>query len=341
MKTNGLDFEALRCASLVGEFSEHASIRVEKANPARFLTPPDVVRANDVLYLPELRLQVIGGTMVPQEAVPEPWTLGFEIKRGFQGRAERYRSEFDRAYSTQEVCILSNFYSRNFYHWVTEELPKVVILERHGFAGRYVLADLPKFAFELLGMLGVADDRVIVQVDQPTVFATVLYTTSIHGWNVLEHHEVVLALRDSLLGTAGVSHLSNRLWMDRGVGVNNKGRELVNTEEVHAVLRRYGFEVVDMAALPVREQIAAAHNAAALAGPHGAGFVHVMFQKHRSSVIECFSPQFINPGVLEICRLLNHRYSMLVHENAYDSYPFGHQLKINCSHLELALQGLQ
>ena len=341
MKSVGLDFEALTCTSLVGEPSRYASIRVEKTSPSHFKTPVTVVRAKNVLYVPALRLQVIEGGIVPQEAVPEPWTLGFEIKRDFQGNAERYRREFDRVSSNEEVCILSNFYSRNFYHWVTEELPKVVILERHGFSGRYVLPGLPGFAFEFMSMLGVADDRLIAQVDEPTVFATALYTTSIHGWNVLEHKEVFLALRESLLSTAGVSEASNRLWMDRGLGVNNKGRELVNVEEVHAVLMRHGFEVVDMAALPVRQQIAAAHNAAALAGPHGAGFAHVMFQKHGSSVIECFSPQFINPGVLELCRLMSHRYSMLVHENAYDSYPFGNRLKINCSHLELALQNLQ
>jgi hypothetical protein len=268
MKTNGLDFEALTCASLVGEFSEHASIRVEKANPARFLTPPDVVRANDVLYLPELRLQVIGGTMVPRRLFRNPGRWASRSKEASRGAPERYRSEFDRAYSTQEVCILSNFYSRNFYHWVTEELPKVVILERHGFAGRYVLADLPKFAFELWACSRRGRPR-----DRPGGPANGIRHGALYDfdpcWNVLEHQEVVLALRDSLLGTAGVSHLSNRLWMDRGVGVNNKGRELVNTEEVYAVLRRYGFEVVDMAALPVREQIAAAHNAAALAGRTG------------------------------------------------------------------------
>jgi len=341
MTSNGLDFEALKCASLAGEFSRHPSIRVEKADPSRFKTPPDVIRASDVLYVPELRLQVIDGGIVPQEAVPEPWTLGFEIKRNFQGSAERYRSEFDRVHSSEEVCILSNFYSRNFYHWVTEELPKVAVLERHGFTGHYVLANLPSFAFEFMGILGVASDRVIAEVEQPTVYAAAIYTTSIHGWNVLEHQEVVLALRESLLDGVGPSGLSARMWMDRGIGVNNKGRELVNTEEVHAVLRRHDFEVVDMAALPVHKQIAAAHNASALAGPHGAGFVHVMFQKHGSSVIECFSPQFINPGVLDLCRLMNHRYSMLVHENAYGSYPFGDRLKINCSHLELALQDLR
>ena len=77
MKSGGLDFEALKCASLAREFLGHASIRVEKVNSSHFKASADVLRANDVLYVPELRLQVIAGGIVPQEAVPEPWTLGF------------------------------------------------------------------------------------------------------------------------------------------------------------------------------------------------------------------------------------------------------------------------
>ena len=340
-RSGGIDFGALRCVSLVDELAENAAIHVERSRSTDFVTRIDVVRADDVLYVPLLRLQLVGRGVVPREAVPEPWTLGFEIKRGFQGQAEQYRGPFDRVRSDEEVCILSNFYSRNFYHWVLEELPKVLILERHGFSGRYVIANLPAFAGEFMGMLGVAVDRLITELDQPTIFRTALYTTSIHGFNLLQHEDVILSLRDALVGGVAPTGRSTRLWIDRGAGARNPGRELVNREEVQALLARYGFEAIDMGSIALREQVAAAHQASALAGPHGAGFVHVLFQKHGSSVIECFSPQFINPCVFDLCRLMRHRYSMLVHGNAYDAYPYGDRIKIDCSHLALVLQSLQ
>jgi capsular polysaccharide biosynthesis protein len=335
-----LDIDALKCASLIDGACGELALRCESgATP--FASAGKVVCARDVLYVPELRLQVIDGRIVPQEAVPEPWTLAFEIGRGFEGRADRYRGDVECIAVSEAVCILSNFYSRNFYHFVTEELPKVVILERHGFSGRYVLASLPGFAGQFMDILGVERDRVITEMSGPAVFAEVHYTASIHGWNVLEHRDVMLAVRDGVLGAAIEVEASPRLWIERRAGVNNKGRELVNAEEVYGLLQRYGFEVVDMAAMPLRKQLGTARGAAALAGPHGAGFVHALFQEPASAVIECFSPQFINPGVLDICRLMSHRYSMLVHGNAYGSYPFGDQLKIDLSQLDLALQGLQ
>jgi capsular polysaccharide biosynthesis protein len=128
--------------------------------------------------------------------------------------------------------------------------------------------------------------------------------------------------------------------MDRRLSVNNPGRELVNPEAVYPVLERHGVEIVDMGGLPVREQLRAARSAALLSGPHGAGFIHAMFQAPRSQVIECYSPLFINPGIFEVCRLLRHRYQMVVHENCYGGYPYGNQLYVHPSQLELALQSL-
>jgi hypothetical protein len=58
-----------------------------------------------------------------------------------------------------DVCILSNMYSHNFYHFV-EELNKVIILERGNFQGRYVVSThpshlspvLPNFSLEFLDL---------------------------------------------------------------------------------------------------------------------------------------------------------------------------------------------
>lgn len=73
-------------------------------------------------------------------------------------------------------------------------------------------------------------------------------------------------------------------------------------------------------------------------GMHGAAFTNAMFMNPRSTVIECFSPEFINTGFWEICSLLRHRYAMVVHNNAYGAYEYGQALKVNCFQLELVLQ---
>ena len=51
--------------------------------------------------------------------------------------------------------------------------------------------------------------------------------------------------------------------------------------------------------------------------------------------------RFINPGILQICRLLQHRYFMVVHSNAYGAYEYSDGIKVDCNHLELVLQSAE
>jgi len=299
-------------------------------------------QSTDVLYLPDLRLQVVANRIVPEEAIAIPWTLEFEKKRRFQGKELRYDQAFDVAKVDEDVCILSNLYSRNFFHWLTEEIIKVVVLERAGFGGRYVLSGLPAFANEFLGVLGIPDSRLILDVEQPTVFRSVSYITPIHAWNVYQYPAVFHAARETLRAGAGLDGHDERrrVWLERGVGVNNPGRDLVNKDEVYGLLERYEVHPIDIAALSVREQIKLAAECELIAGVHGAGFVHTMFQESGSAVIECFSPSFINPGIFDIGRLLRHRDHMIVYEQAYTAYPYGNRVAVNCAQLELALMSL-
>jgi len=237
----------------------------------------------------------------------------------------------------EPVCILGNAFSRNFTHW-HEELMKVQVLEGAGIECRYVLSQLPAFARESLSLLGVPAERILL-VDQPTRFAAALYTTPVSYRNAFDHPAVLLALREALLAQAanGAPRPGRRVWLDRG-SQTRLGRELVNREEVDALLDRYGFERIDMGALPLREQIATARDASVMAGAHGSAFVHAQLMAPRSHVIEAFSPLYLNPTYTEIYRVLRHRYSQLGATNQpVVPYAHGRDVYIDCQQLDLAL----
>lgn len=333
MMLPGIDFERLRCVSVLDD-GERIDAPILDGEPL------GVARVREVTYLPALGLQVAPGDRVPLEAVQDPWSLDFERGRDFQGRAAAYRVPFGAEELEGEACVLGNFYSRNFFHWISEELVKVVLLERAGFEGRYVLSALPAFTRDFLALLGIEPKRIVV-ASAPLQLQSAWYTTAITARRLHRFPGLFHALRDALLrDVATVAGSPGRIWMDRVLGVNNPGRELLNPDEVYPLLERYGFRVLDMAALPVAGQLALASGAEALSGPHGAGFIHAAFMPPRSSVIECFSPLFINPGIFEISRLLRHRYQMVAYENCYDGYPHGNRLMVDVSQLELALQAL-
>jgi capsular polysaccharide biosynthesis protein len=209
-----------------------------------------------------------------------------------------------------------------------------------GYDGDYVVAGLPGFAFEFLRLLGIDGARLIETVEKPTIFKSATFVTSVTETEARKYRELYMLLRSRILATAdtGQQKLSRRIWMVRGFGVNEGRYEPSNAEEVYRILERNGFEMVDMATLTLSAQIAAARDAQILAGAHGAAFVHTLFMQPGSTVIECFAPFFINPSVFNICHIMKHRYSMLVHANAYGAYTEPDALMVDPIHLELVLQ---
>ena len=191
--------DELRCVRLSNRPSAYRSESFEGLGSR----PLQLTRVPDVLYIPDLRLQLIGDRFVPSEALQHEWTLDFEIGRAFAGAAARFSEPFDCGWRPEEVCVLANFYSRNFLHFVTEELAKVTVLEEAGYTGNYLVAGLPTFAGEALSMLGLAPERIIETIAGPTVFAAAWYVTPIYSQRAMDFPEVYLALRERLLAAAG------------------------------------------------------------------------------------------------------------------------------------------
>jgi hypothetical protein len=302
----------------------------------------EAVRLSDVLYVPSAleigqSLQIIGGRYLPIEALFDQWTPWFVKPRIL----ERGISEFDQFAESDhdgDVCILGNLFSRNFTH-CHEEMMKVVALEQAKFECRYVLSDLPAFARELLAILGVAAER-ILEVRSPTRFRSVLFSTPVSYRNVADYPDVLLDLRARLLQAGAGEHreYGTRLWLDRGAQTR-LGRRLVNEEDVHRLLERYGFQRLDMGALPVREQISVASKMQVMSGLHGSQFVHSQLMPGRSHVIECFSPLYLNPTYTDIYRVLRHRYSQVTNTNTH-IFPdvHGGDVMVDCQQLDLALR---
>ena len=334
-----IDFNALRCVSVLDGQGARDIMSVTLGSA---LSCPALIlcgKKDDVLFVPELTLQLTSDRIVPVESVLFPWSLEFEVKRDFRKRAARYRQPFSCNRRELDVCILSNFYSRNFFHWITEEMIRVMVLETAGFGGSYVAVGLPDFCHQFLRLMGVAPERIITDVAGPTIFRSARYVTPVHARVARDFSDAYLHLRERLLAAASdASRFGSRIWLERRTGVNNPGRDIANPDEVMPILARYGVKLVDMAAMPVAEQIAIAHGASFLGGVHGAGFVHALFMKPQATVVECFAPVFINPGIHGICSILDLDYSMLVYDFAYTGYPDGNKVRISTEHLELVFQ---
>jgi Glycosyltransferase 61 len=301
-----------------------------------------VTTVDDILYLPHIAnvqsLPMTREGIVPNESVGD-WNLDY-IRRVFKGPNAPYDGEFDADRSPLNVCILGNVFSKVFGHW-TEEMIKVSLLESVGFDGYYVVCDMPRFAHEFLHLAGIDAER-ILDVRTPTIFKTAVFPTRVDHANIDRHHNVLFLLRERLFSRIDPepSRYGDKIWRDRGAMVANAGF-LLNREEICAGLARYGIVAVDMAKLPVSEQLRAARDMRLACGVHGSQFVHVQFMPVRSSVVECFSPRHVNPSVIEICRALSHEYHQIVAVHT-DAVPYlhGRNTIVNRNHLDLVLRNL-
>lgn len=290
-----------------------------------------VYRSGPVLYLPDEKFPVFQD-IVPEEAINH--------RLHFEGQHFGDKSILldDCPLVSHEVCILGNIYSTVFGHWM-EELLKVAVLEAFGFQGQYVIAPrFPQFCLDSLGLLGVAGDRILI-VDRPTEFICGYFITNISHMNAHRYPHVVKHLRKMLYeGIGPGSGVGERVWIERGRTANRES-DLVNREEVEQFLGQHGFRQVDFGVLDFRTQLQIDREATVMAGVHGSAFVHCGFMNDGGHVVEAFSPNFINPSVISLCRALRHRYNQLVESNAHDrAGRKGMNVEIDLTHLELILQ---
>lgn len=334
-----LRVESLQAGSAFASPSARGKVR--RVDFGRSALPIEMVRVADVRYVPSAletgqSVQVIDDGCMPVEAVFDDFTPGFVREKLLKKGLEEI-SGFEQSPCEGDVCILGNVFSRNFTHW-HEELMKLVVLEQAGCDCTYVVSELPAFAAELLRLLGVPPHR-MAEVRRPTQFRSAIYTTAISYRNVAAFPGVLLRLRQRLLAAAAPprTDIGPRLWLDRGKQTR-LGRKLVNGDEVQALLDRFGFERIDMGALPVAEQMGIARDSRIIGGLHGSQFVHSQLMAPRSWVVECFSPLYLNPTYTEIYRVLRHRYAQLSGTNT-PVFPYAHggDVLVDCQQLALAL----
>ncbi len=335
MAANIVNILEFRCARLL----DHLGPNTKVHRLSGWAADIEVFTASDILYIPEYSMQA-RGDIVPLEAILYdshlPW-----IQRDV--KPERATIDLDQVErSAEEVCILGNLASRAFGHW-TEELLKVLILEHFGFTGKYVITQAHRqWAHDSLAVMGVSGARILAPA-KPVVYSTAYYTTMISHSTAMQHQKVFFKLREDLhAAAASEAGLGERIWLDRGKTAVN-GRYVINSEEVHAAISKFGFTPIDIGSFPFRKQIAIARDMDVLCGPHGSAFVHCQFMHDRKDVIQIFSPLFVNPDFIQLCQIRQHRYNQIVPTHAQEGWPYEHgrDLLIDIDHLDLVLSSLR
>lgn len=200
----------------------------------------------------------------------------------------------------------------NYYHWLIDVLPMLLmpacreLLDRH--RPTIVLPPLHMpFHKAALQLLDLPPCRLITMEQFDILKAGVLHVPVLPRRTDQLYPVVLEALRSHFLPKVRVGSPSKRIYLTRAGGK----RGLTNEGEIQSVLAKHRISTVRLESLPFIEQIELLANTELVVAPHGAGLANTVFLPRGSSVIETFSPTYVNPCFWRIASALGCSYSAL------------------------------
>lgn len=190
------------------------------------------------------------------------------------------------------VGVLTTRGSENYYHFLTDVLPRLELLRRAGAAPESFLVNRQtRFQRDLLDHLGLTADRCLGSDTYPHLQADELVVPSLPDDNLRTPRWIVPWLRAQFL-PASVAAPHRRLYVGRGATKHT--RRVDNEPELLAALEPLGFEAIDPGALPPTDQVRAFAEAECVVGPHGAGLTNLAFAPPGAAVVELFARDYVN-----------------------------------------------
>jgi hypothetical protein len=191
----------------------------------------------------------------------------------------------------EPVALLAAPQGWNYYHWVSDVLPRWHLLERwHGVIGQYAVPDnLSPIQLESLQLLGISRDRLLFLSANQRLRCQHLYVPSLPGSEGCSPPWVLPFLQEKFLPAAALFHgPAERIYLARGP---QAARPVLNEDQLMARLERRGFRRIVADGLSFPEQVALFRDARLVIAAHGAGLTNLAFAR-RIGVLELLSADY-------------------------------------------------
>ncbi len=187
----------------------------------------------------------------------------------------------------KKTAIVFDIWSSNYFHWMTEAVPK---LQHLATIGENLVVYIPepllrqpfaKFTlslFENISFRTISINRITKFIIQKAYLCNLKMPAGNY------HPEIIKEAATFLKNSVHQNYLiAKRVFIYRDI---LDGRGIENFKEVKPLLDRYGFDIVNMGKLTPEEQIASMQNCKVLVGVHGAGLTNMMFLPAGAKVLE-------------------------------------------------------
>ncbi len=208
-----------------------------------------------------------------------------------------------------------------YYHWMTEILPKLGLLERDGVSldsiDQVLVRQITgKWQIETLERFGFDKSRIVETVKQPNLRCDRLLHIDLNCGINLKMHRFTPQWMKHLYPAAPSDEPRIKLYISRPKGVR---RGISNEDEFIPLLEEAGFTIKAMEGLSVAEQAALLSRADVVMSPHGGGLTNMVFCRPGVKIIEMFS-RHVFPYYWGLAANCGHHYYAIL-ENPEEDYP--------------------
>jgi hypothetical protein len=210
--------------------------------------------------------------------------------------------------------------SSNYYHWLFEEVPRIMegLADGHHrvlvSGGNPVRADFIKMVdsrkrtFPLSGYSHYLSDQLMV----PSIPGRLAFG---QHYDSTEPTEGVVEILENLPIDRAKISTCDKVFVSRR---HSKFRRLLNQDEIEHFLKGKGFGIFCLEKMGFGEQTRLFSNAKVVLAPHGAGLANLVFCKKQTKVIELFSHRYFNPIYKQLCEM-----KCIQHESVFDREELG------------------
>ena len=216
------------------------------------------------------------------------------------------------------VIIQDRFGFGNFCHYLFDGMTRVLhYVDQFGYRDEiFVFGGIPGRYQELIGQalcevaripvssLHFPDRGLLLKGARKCVWFSDQKELHVHPAQ-MAHPQSLGVLNRLAEHVPGTDSSARRIYVSRG---DADRRRIVNEAEVVAALRGRGFVPVQLASIPVEEQVGLFRNAEIVVAPHGMGLTHIAMGKHLGRVIELFHPEAGTDAYASMARSAGMRY---------------------------------
>ncbi len=248
----------------------------------RTIPPSRLVRLKNVHISREGIL--FSGTKLFSESFAFPWHLEeWKTRSIFKFLATNYLFR-RRRHIDEEILWITDYWSTGYFHWLTDALTRLYAV-RDRLHDRLLM--LPA-GYEKRGVVtsslkafGVKNVRFIAPHETLECRSVLMPTHTAPSGHFNE--EAIRSVREVLLSAFGDADRSEKVFISRK---RAEKRRIVNEEELHPILEKFGFQIICAEDLSFEEQVKICSRARYLVSNHGAGLTNALFMNEGANVLE-------------------------------------------------------